>query len=310
MKKRALWAIFAAVFAAALPLFSGCVRLSGNDRSKTQYFKFAETSDYCYLKMGENIYYAEYLAKNKQTGEFSVLKAETKNGVSYGDIPYIEVTESDYTENEYWRAEDGESYIIPTAPTVLDGNTSPRYSIELAPEYYGLLSVLQTNYKNDSAKLIQFYATESDADGTRVAYGFCNAYRSTVGMFAGGGCIGVEEIVYSVFFSYEPESGKFTEIERYENCNIVGYTGNRVFYYKGKKYYTRAVGGEEKYICDDIAYDSGPTYYSNANFYFNEDYAVLYLCHRPSNVEHNRDRLVVCGSDGEILLTYIDDNPI
>lgn len=293
-------ALFTACATAVLP---ACASLYGNDRSVTTFLLPAEDEDGYYYKLDENRFLAEYLCLSKQTGEYSIVKTEL-NGESAGDTPNG-AGESEKSEAEYWETDEGEYFEIPPEPVVLDGSTFPRASARLSPDCAPLLDILTDTYIG-SAQYLSYFAA-ADSDGT--VYGFCNAFYNATGYLSGGGNCGVEEIAFSVLFTYDIETETFDETARYEGCNVVACSATSALYFRDNQYFI-CKDGEEFYICDDQAFDTGVTHYSHAQFYFNDKTAVLRFANRQSNESKDYNVTVVCDFDGNVLFERRDDETL
>lgn len=328
----------AAVSLAAVTAFSasGCTKLYGNDRSYVSYKEAAEDGNGFYYLMDSNVYFAEYLCQSKETGKFSILKKELAEGERAGATPDSDDTDAeantppdsdddadadagttpdtdetdtdaggeDDWRDDYWTSEKNgvlKYFGYPAAPVVLSGGSFPRNTTDLAPECEGLYDNLVERYYGKRG--LKTYYAHDCGDGT--VYGFCNVFNREIGYLSGGGQCGVEEIDFSVYFSYDIETGEFCEKAVYEGCNIVAYSENSVVYYRNKNYYCN-VGGEEIYLCEDMAFDSGISSCSHACFWFNSEYAVLRFYKRYVNSQKDYVATVVCDFSGNVLLNVKD----
>lgn len=301
MGKRA----FAAVAAALCVLFAlsgcgGCLRLTGNDRSDASFRLPAQTQEAEYYLLDENIYAVDYLKREKETGEFSLERVPPAEG-SDGPSPGAEYVSIEYGEN--WTADDGTVYTTPALPEVMDTGRWNWGNDLLVPEYEPLYALLQEKYLG-TVKFLRCYAALF-SDG--IAYGYCQGYSKGIS-FSGGRCA-VEEIAFSVHFSYDAATDEYTELGVYDGCNIVACWTESVVYCRDNKYYF-CDGGEETYLCDDEAYDNGPTRYSHAFFYYNEEYALLYFKRRLYTNTNEYDYIAVCDASGNLLFDYRNDEPL
>ena len=119
----------------------------------------------------------------------------------------------------------------------------------------------------------------------RTVYGFCNIY-STAGWFTDG--LDSRGIELAVTFEYDFVTEKLTIIEELEKCIIVAFDGTGVVWLQDGIFYGKAFGKEAVEICNDEAYDRGPTNYSYAQFYFGGGYCLLYF-HNEQNYIENKD---------------------
>lgn len=158
--------------------------------------------------------------------------------------------------------------------TVLYGGTAPLYSI-VAPQGYESVEAHITACELErSSSVVDTCGYVSDGK----LFGFVNVYYDTVGYLAGGGNYGVEEISHGIIFEYIPETYEFTQIKRFDNCNIVAYNGDTVLYWKSRKYYSYDLTGDtETFLVEDKAYDSGVLHQSSAKIYTNSKYTVLFM---------------------------------
>lgn len=294
MRKTALAAAFICAVA-ALSGGSGCLRLTGNDRSDTNFLLPVETQDAEYYLLDENIYAADYLKRDKRTGDFSLERIFTD-----GDKPF-EPQSPEY--GELWTGDDGTDYSAPVPPVVMDTGRWSWGADLLDPEYESLYALLRENYLGSAKSLRCYAAVYSDG----IAYGYCHGYNRGVS-FSSGSCA-VEEIAFSVHFSYDADTDELTELGTYDGCNIVACWADSVIYYRDQKYYY-CREGEETYLCDDDAYDYGPTWYSHALFLYNEEYALLYFTRRLRTSTNEYDVIVVCDRSGDLKLNFRNDEPL
>lgn len=169
---------------------------------------------------------------------------------------------------------DGESEETadPTTP-VVSGGTTPRYDIRTAEGYEDIVPHIKDLDIEGSDRSVIY--TQGYSVGDKV-YGICNVYKDTVGYLSGGGNYGIEEIAYSVYYAYDAESDEFSVIDKLDDAVFVAFSGNRIIYWKSKKYYILNVDdGKSDYLFDDRAYDSGIRQQSRSTVYFNDDYAII-----------------------------------
>ncbi|MDE6356185.1 MAG: hypothetical protein K2L67_02975 [Clostridia bacterium] len=280
--------------------FTNVFMLYGNDRSMTEYRSAAETDEAYYYKTDECNAFTEFVRIDKATGKITVEQLENKFENGYGETPPEPDDASGATENDYWTDENGEEFITPAAPVVLEGNTFPRRSTSLAKNRLPLLQNIMEQHSQNGKLPIQYHATETDGE----IYGFCNVYSGCVGYFAGGGNIGVEKILYTSFFKYDPQYNAITELLRVEGGNAVAYDNDTLIYYKNKKYYSQNLGGKPKFICDDLAFDSGATAYSRCRYFFDNKRLVIFQQKCFMNESKDFDYIAICDMDGNKLFEH------
>lgn len=290
-------AIFAiAIIAVIVILFcTNVFLLYGNDRSMTEYRSAAETDEAYYYKTDECNLFTEFVCIDKATGKITVQQLENEFENGYGETPSEPDDTDGTTHYEEWTAENGKHFYEPTAPVVLDGNDFPHRTVFVANNYYPLLQKITEKHNPDGKVQIQYHATRINGE----VYGFCNVYSGCVGFFAGGGNIGVEKIIYTSFFRYAPQYNAITELLRIDGGNAVAYDNDTLFFYKDKKYYLQNLGGEESYICDDLAFDSGFTAYSYCRFFFDDRRLVIVQKKRFSIESKDFNYIVICDMDGK-----------
>lgn len=163
---------------------------------------------------------------------------------------------------------------LPQSEPALYGGTAPRESIEPPQGYEGVEPhIVECELERDSSVI---YTCGYISDGKLL--GFVNVYKDTVGYLSGGGNYGVEEISHGIIFEYTPETDEFTQIKRFDGCNIVAFNDNQVLYWKSRKYYSYDLTTDtEKFLIDDNAYDSGILHQSSTVIYTNSKYTVLLM---------------------------------
>lgn len=88
----------------------------------------------------------------------------------------------------------------------------------------------------------------------------------------------VEQIVHSLLFSYDPDTDAFTVIEQLDGAIVVGFGGEYAVYWRDKAYYSYHLPtGDETYLVEDKAYDSGLRDLSSTAAFSNESLCVLLL---------------------------------
>jgi len=152
----------------------------------------------------------------------------------------------DYAE-EYSYGTNKESY--------LNGGTQKQDSLDIPEGYEGVESHIRNlgDYVN-----VAGYVREGKL------YGFLNRFIVDGGVrFGNGYTYCVEDIDYSEVFEYDPNAekseDKFKVVgEKFEGCNSVAIKGDVLIYWKENRYYSyNLVSGEETFLVDDMAYNSG-----------------------------------------------------
>lgn len=290
-----------------LSFFTNVFLLYGNDRSWTEYRSAAEADDAFYYKTDQCVSFTEFVRIDKATGKITVEQLENEYENGYGETPFNPDDDNGGgNKAEPWTAENGEEFYEPNAPVVLDGNSFPRRQILLNEGYYALFNKITQIHSSDGKRPIQYHATETDGE----VYGFCNVYSGAVGFFAGGGNIGVEKIIYTSFFKYSPQYNAVTELLRVEGGNAVAYDKDTLFYYKGEKYFSRNLGGEEKFLCNDEAFDKGATAYSRCRFFFDGERLVIFQQKCFMRESKDFDYIIVCNMDGEKIFEHKTEHTV
>jgi hypothetical protein len=198
-------------------------------------------------------------------------------------------------------ADSGNSFDRLSYPAVLCGNDFPNYTNDYAEGYEALPELLKSKYESAKVAYTQYYAVEYDSQN-KIAYGFCNLYSGACGFLSGGGNICVDKIVAGVYFSYSPLTGEFVELNSYTNCNLVAVNTKGVIYYKDKKYYANC--GTETYICDDEAFDTGITNYSNVEVLFDSNICIIAM--KRGYDHHDKDFMKIVVSTYTANILYSD----
>lgn len=181
---------------------------------------------------------------------------------------------------------------------VLDGETTAHSWLESAEGYESLMEQVLNFAINPENPIIHALAIKV---GDTV-YGFCNVYSST------GNTDGIDEggIESAVLFTYDYDTDKLTVIETLEKCIVVAFDGTGVIWYDNQTYYGKKLGGTATKICEDEAYDKGPTNWSQARFYFGGGYCIIYF-HREYgvfSVKKNYEKYILVTMSGEKLAEY------
>ena len=260
------------ICAVMLTAASGCTTLLGsNSRANTLYLPPTET-DTAYEYYILSSYGGITVSVDKTSGNATIEKSDR---------------EEEYPAVEY--------------PTVLSGSDAPRHGYYCGEGYELLPELIKNRYETSQVKLVQYYGVEYGESG--VCLGFINLYTRTSGYLSGGGRIDAKRIVAGIIFSYDTHSGKFAQLYRMEKCNIVAFGGReRAIYFSNRKYYACDLpSGEETYLFDDEAYDTGMTNYSHVNFYFNERHFIADMHHGANSEKSEYDKIVVTDYDGNVL---------
>ena len=187
--------------------------------------------------------------------------------------------------------------------TVLKGDTFPRGTLEAKEGYEPLCEQVKALALNPEDPLIHALAWEQN--GT--VYGFCNVYSKATGFLSGGGQCDTKHIVRAVLFTYENET--LTIKEEIASSVVVAYDGTHVIFFHDREYFSKSEGGEPKFICDDVAFDTGMTSYGYARFYFGGGYCVLFFNYDKGNAKKQYHLYVLATMAGEKLAELRIKNP-
>lgn len=189
---------------------------------------------------------------------------ETENGFL---VPFYEID----VKNKLCTDTDNN---LSESETALYGGTAPLYSIVAPQGYESIEPHITACELARSSSVVETCGYVSDGK----LFGFVNVYYDTVGYLSGGGNYGIEEISHGIIFEYTPETDEFTQIKRFDGCNIVAYNDNTVLYWKSRKYYSYDLTADrENFLIEDKAYDAGIQHQSYTVIYTNSKYTALLM---------------------------------
>lgn len=200
---------------------------------------------------------------------------DVRDGVLQADSLRIDLQEKTYALTDGGNGGEQSSVVV-------TGGTAPRYIIDTAEGYEGIVSHLE-NCSLDSESSVIYCQGFLRGDSV---YGICNVYKDTVGYLSGGGNYAVEEISHSLLFRYEAATDEFTVTARVDGAMAVAFSGDTVLYWKDRNYYSHVFGtDEETLLFEDKAYDTGIQHQSRARIFYNEQYAVFELVKAKGDTE-------------------------
>lgn len=136
-------------------------------------------------------------------------------------------------------------------------------------------------------------------------YGAINCYTRTAG--ASGNLLANEDFAEAYILSVE--DGTARVVKELSDMAVLALTQTDFIGYENRVFYSvNVASGDKKEICEDIWWDSGPTYYSYALVYFVDD--MFMLCGNKRETDDEKHTLIVGKINGEYGAVLVDNEDV
>lgn len=162
-------------------------------------------------------------------------------------------------------------------PTFEDAKANNAFEFE---QFHGEYNSIENEALENHLKALEI--TEDDSPVYAFGYwqgemlvGFAQVYDGYARSCSG---YDLANLDHSLLFTYDSITDTFIVKKEIAGVAIVAFSGDTVIYWKERAYYSYDwQTGQEVYLIEDKAFDSGPTNYASPYVYYNEEMCVFHL---------------------------------